>query len=255
MAKGKIKYSEAQIENLIKGIFEGEIDKRNLPKDLYNAISKTLEEGIDVAFGGEDSSLSDALQLNIRMFSAAKTYQQINDISLLKDGDVKSFSDFKKEALEVYDQYNVTWLETEYSTTVGQALSARNWETIQEQKDVLPYLKYSAVIDENTSDICEPLDGITLPVDDPFWDKFAPLNHFNCRCLLESVDEYDAVVTPQDEVEEKAETVGAEMQDVFKSNPGKREVIFDKDHPYFDVPKDDKKFAKENFGLPLENDE
>jgi hypothetical protein len=35
-------------------------------------------------------------------------------------------------------------------------------------------------MDANTSDICRPLDGITRPVDDPFWNVHAPLNHFNC---------------------------------------------------------------------------
>ena len=42
---------------------------------------------------------------------------------------------------------------------------------------------------------------------------------------------------------------------MFKMNPGKERVVFDKDHPYFDVAKKDVAFAKTNFGLPIpEND-
>jgi len=34
-------------------------------------------------------------------------------------------------------------------------------------------------------------------------------------------------------------------------NPGTSKEVFDKSHPYFDVPKKYKKFAKTNFGMPI----
>lgn len=38
---------------------------------------------------------------------------------------------------------------------------------------------------------------------------------------------------------------------IFKHNAGKTKEIFNKEHPYFDVPDEFKDFAKTNFGLPI----
>jgi SPP1 gp7 family putative phage head morphogenesis protein len=253
-----VKFTDKQIEDIIKGVYDGSLTTQKLPEDLYMAIgdylSKAVMEGFggDIAeFGGSDLDLFNELNENVYMFSGAKTYHEINDISLIKDGDVKDFKSFREEALKVYDQYNVNWMEAEYKTAVGQAQNAIRWNQIQEQKNVLPFLRYSAVVDENTSDICLPLDGIVLPVDDPFWDSYMPLNHFNCRCTVEQLDEYDAKVTDPDTVDEKTANVDEKINDVFKMNPGKDAVIFNSDHPYFQVAKKDKAAAKENFGLPM----
>jgi hypothetical protein len=41
------------------------------------------------------------------------------------------------------------------------------------------------------------------------------------------------------------------MQDMFKQNPAKTGMIFDKSHPYFKVASEDREFARQNFGLPI----
>jgi uncharacterized protein with gpF-like domain len=109
------------------------------------------------------------------------------------------------------------------------------------------------VIDDRTSEICEPLNGIILPVDDPMWDQYAPLNHFNCRCTLIKIDKYESVeLTSKERVSELKKEMNVRVDDVFKMNPGKTGYIFDpKSHPYFKVPPEDKDFAKENFNLPI----
>lgn len=252
--------SPEEIDALIKGIWDGSITPYDLPEDLYYAIADRLKAGLYDGYGGDltdfagpSQELLNELRENIYMFSGAKTYQQINDISLVMGDDaIKSFKDFKEEALKIYDQYNVDWLETEYSTAIGQAQSAERWQQVESQKETLPYLKYSAVIDENTSDICEPLDGITLPVDDPFWDEYMPLNHFNCRCTVIQIDKYEDVQTSSaDEVEKATEVAGRDIQPLFKMNPGKDKYIFKSDHPYFEVAKKDRAYAADNFDLPI----
>jgi len=184
-----VEYTDKQIEQLIEGIFSGAITEYNLPKSLYFAISDYLEKALTkgamelgIEFGGKPLELIAELRENIYMFSGAKTYQQVKEMTslLVNDEGIRGFNDFKREALKVYEQYNVNWLNTEYNTAIGQAQSALRWQQIEEQADVLPMLKYSAIIDANTSDICKPLDGITLPVGDPFWNVHSPLNHFNC---------------------------------------------------------------------------
>jgi len=233
-----MKYTEAQINDLLDRIWSGAVSIESLPADLYQAISKYLTSGLDGIASKVSPSLITELTENLKYFSAAKTYHQVNDLTIIKNSEeIKTFSEFKAEALKVYDQYNVNWLRTEYDTTIGQGQIIERWEQIEKQKKQLPFLRYSAVVDSQTSEICLPLDGIIRPVDDSFWDTNSPLNHFNCRCTLEQVDEFDADVTP----DEKADKVSAEMNDarqpLFNSNPYRDKAIFDKEHPYFDLDK------------------
>jgi SPP1 gp7 family putative phage head morphogenesis protein len=250
-----MRYTKKQIDALIEGIYNGNITVRDLPVDLYEAIANKLLGALGTIEKKASPALLNELRENLYIFSGAKTYQQINDISLIaEDESIKSFKDFKNEALAIYEQYNQNWLETEYRTAIGQAQTAVRWEQIEAQKETLPYLQYSAVIDNNTSEICLPLDGVCLPVDDPFWDTNAPLNHFNCRCLLIQHDKEDAQktgITSNEEATAISEEMNKERQPLFNMNSGKDKVIFDDKHPYFEVPPKDKEFAKENFGLPI----
>jgi SPP1 gp7 family putative phage head morphogenesis protein len=248
-------FTQQQIEELINAIFDGTITTRNLPVDLYEAISQKLLTALGSIEGTPSPSLLNQLRENIYIFSGAKVYQQIQDISLLvNNNSIKSFKDFRDEALAIYNQYNKNWLQTEYSTAIGQAQFATRWEQIEAQKNELPYLKYVAVIDKNTSEICKPLDGVCLPVGDKFWNINTPLNHFNCRCTVIQFDKTDALqngVTTQAKADKATELISKERQPLFEGNTGKERLIYNKEHPYFDVPKSDREFAKTNFGLPI----
>lgn len=255
---------------LFEAVYSGAITPTKLPENLYAKIGDLLKKGVDTGFkdgtlatgekfasyelGSVDAALIESLQLNVYMFSAAKTFQQILEMSdaLTIDGKVVSYSEFKAKANEIFDIYNKTWLRTEYDTSIGQAQNARRWSDFEAQKETFPMLEYDAVMDANTSEICRPLNGVILPVDDPFWNKHAPLNHFNCRCFLRKVSKYDdAKPTNKKEVEAISEKVTPMMDNVFKVNPGQTGEAFDKSHPYFSVPKKYTKFAQTNFGLPI----
>jgi SPP1 gp7 family putative phage head morphogenesis protein len=250
-------FTQQQIDALIEGVYNGTITTRDLPVNLYNAISEKLLLALGSVDGSPSQNLLNQLKENIYMFSGAKVYQQIQDISLLgNNNNIKSFANFRDEALAIYDQYNKNWLQTEYSTAIGQAQMATRWEQIEDQKFELPYLKYSAVIDKNTSDICKPLDGICLPVDDKFWNKNTPLNHFNCRCTIIQFDKTDATqsgITSEKNADKATELISKKRHPLFEGNSGRDRLIFNKEHPYFDVAKADREFAKTNFGLPIPN--
>jgi SPP1 gp7 family putative phage head morphogenesis protein len=267
-----VDFSKKEIDALMEGIYSGEITEYELPENLYFAIadylksnlykgfgikfdklSKQIAEGVEGAFDTKDLALLTELRENIYIFSGSKLFQQTlqyRDALLDENGDLKPLDTFKEDFQSIYGQYNETWLETEYNTTYGQAQNAVRWNQIEKDKDVLPYLTYSAVVDGRTSEICLPLDGISLPVDDPFWNTFMPENHYNCRCTVQQHDD-ENLLTNQDEVDAKAEETGSMMDDSFKFNVGKTGEIFPKDHPYFDVPKEYKGLAKENFNLPI----
>jgi len=246
-------------DRLIREIYGGVVDVNNLPPDLYFQISNKLKQSLYEGFGGNlkdfdpyspDGKLLVELRENIYMFSGAKTYQQVRIMSDML-ATMPKYSEFKAKAGQVFNQFNETWLQTEYDTAIGMAQSARKWSDIEQEKHIFNMLEYDAVLDANTSDICRPLDGITLPVDDPFWNIHAPLNHFNCRCMLRKVSKYDDKKQTSEATVKKAEKDMEKIQPMFKMNPGKDKIIFSDKHPYFDVAPKDKALAKKNFNLPI----
>ena len=55
---------------------------------------------------------------------------------------------------------------------------------IEEHADVFPYLQYVATRDGRVRDGHDALNGIILPVDDPFWLDHMPPWEWNCRCQV-----------------------------------------------------------------------
>ena len=252
-------FSDEYIAELLRQIYAGEITAYDLPESLYHGIADNLKTALYEGFGGNLSKFADTpdfellteLRENIYMFSAAKTFQEVREISsLLTDGDrVRTRSEFNKIGAETFDKWNNDWGKSEYNTAIAQGSMANKWADIQRNKDVLPNLSYSTS-GGDVCDICAPLDGLTLPVDAPEWDTIYPPNHFNCACLVTQEDE-DAKITPDDDKDETMEKVTEEMSPVFMMNSGKDRVIFNDDHPYFDVARKDVPYAERNFDLPI----
>lgn len=261
-----IKYTDEQKENLISGIFQGSISTYNLPEELYKATADYLKKGLykgwgktmaEIKFGTPDLALVKQLRENIYIFSAAKTHSQVREMTdaIIKDDKVVPFAEFRKSADEIFQRYNEDWLRAEYNTAVGMARNAEAWQTFESEKEQFPMLKYNAVNDGNICEICEPLDGITLPVDDSFWDEFMPENHFNCRCLVEQYPAEEER-TKETKVASAINETKPLMTETFMMNPGKDKVIFKEQgagqHPYFSVV--DKGFhtqIQRNFGLEI----
>lgn len=257
----KIKFTDTQIESMIKGIEDGSIDEWNLPKDYYNAIREYLGRAVMDGFGASldtvsefDRPLLENLLSNTYMFSAAKTFQEVREISALlvdENGEVRTSREFNKLGRELYDKWNIDYGRTEYNTAIAQADSAAKWLEIERQKDIMPMLEYSAIGD--ACDICAPLDGLTAPVDSPIWDKVAPTNHFNCKCLLmQREGDVSATPNPASIVDPVVNKMQDKGQDIFINNVGKTGEIFTKEHPYFEVPKEYVEYAKQNFNLPMD---
>ena len=187
-----MEFTDAQISQLIEEIYSGTVTEFDLPESLYLAIADYLKQALYQGYGqtlveasGKDLELLTQLRENIYMFSAAKVFTEVKDVSSLfvnDAGELRTKSEFKDAALEVLGTYNDDWLNTEYNTTIGEAQMASKWNEIEKNKDVLPILVYSTIGD--ACDICEPLDGLTAEVDDPVWDDCSPLQHYNCECVL-----------------------------------------------------------------------
>ena len=276
----KFNYTDAEISSLIEDIYSGAKSELDLPEDFYLTLAKYLTKGVEEGIGGAidsvkwgeaDAELAAALQENIYLFSAARTFQQTLEMSeaLTDDaGVLRSFDEFKQAANEIYVKYNggniddeirPGWIETEYNTAIQQASNAKQWNKIEKQKETLPYLRFVAVGDELECDICGELDGTCLPVDDPFWDANSPEAHFNCRCVLEQLDKEEGEDNESTQEEADAADEAASVPENFRYNPGKQQEVFSTEgeskHPYFSVPKEYSKFARDNFDLPLPDDE
>lgn len=281
-------FIEYDFGRLIAAIYSGAIDEWNLPRGLYQktadkfieAINNGMDaprpleigmgggfqmpkqeqpaQSIGIAYNTPDEILRSELIENVYVFSGAKTFQQVKELvsNIAPDGLVQSFNKFKKSAEKIIGKYNDQWLRTEYNTALGSAQSARDWQEFEDDVELFPYLRYDAIIDPNTSDICRPLEGITLPVNHPFWNKFSPLNHFNCRCRLIKISQYEEVKkTGKKKLTRVSEKIEPQMQELFMFNPGKERLIFKETgkgkHPYFNVAPKYREYAQNNFNLPI----
>ncbi len=260
-------YSDEYIEQLIRGIFQGDITLLNLPQDYYKAVTDYLERGVNkgfgasldnIKFGTPDYELLSELRRNVYYFSGAKTFQQTFQMSELligPDGHVRDWNAFRKEAREIFSTFNEGYLKTEHTTAIIQAGNARKWQDVQENKHLMPYLRRVAVGDEMTCAICGRLHGITAHVDDPIWNRVAGAAHFNCRCIEEQITREEGQGKAWEEKAMDQAVVDSNMPEEFQFNPGKLKEVFATEgkpqHPYFQVPKQYIKFAQDNFNLPL----
>lgn len=92
-------------------------------------------------------------------------------------------------------------LQAIFRTQTNMAYSAGRWQSLQapELADLVWGFEYSAILDDRSSTICPPLDGIRRPMDDPFWQRYMPPNHYNCRSTaLEIVTPTEATAVPAD---------------------------------------------------------
>lgn len=237
-------FSPAQLEALINDVYGGVVTPTNLPRDLYEAILQVLTDAVENGFGTDygDGSVSSNLltkfRKNVSVFSAAKTYQQINDMSNFvvgSDGTKLPFSEFKKYAEEIFDTYNKNWLKTEHDTAFALAQSAQNWVQIEEQADVLPLLRFQTVGDGRVRDNHKVLDDIVKPVTDKFWGENYPPLDWNCRCIVTQHAKGEYEVTSDKDIKSRDLP---EIPTLFKGNPAKDGYIFDEEaHPYFKVDK------------------
>ena len=88
--------------------------------------------------------------------------------------------------------------ETLFRTQSMQAYSAGRWNTVNDN-DFGKYIwgfQYITAHDQRVREGHRVLEGVRLPKDDPFWQKYFPPNGWNCRCTTLEIwrDDPEAVV-------------------------------------------------------------
>lgn len=246
-------WTDDYIDNLIAQIYAGAITADNLPEDLYIRLADDILGGmlngiekskvLETVF---DDDFVRALRTNAYQFSAAKTFQQVKEMSsfiLGPDGELRNFGDYEAKAKELFGKYNRNWLRTEIAQASNSAQMASKWQEINKDKDVLPFLRYSTVGDARVRKDHAELNGVIKRVDDDFWNTFYPPNGWNCRCDV--LQEAEAVETPDGDIKTP------EVPDSMKINVGKQKVLFSPEHPYFIVEPQFQELKDNNFNLPI----
>ncbi len=82
-------------------------------------------------------------------------------------------------------------LETIFRTNMQGAYAAGQWQEIEKQADVAPFLMYDAVDDFRTRPLHAAWDRTVLPVSSAWWKTHFPPNGWNCRCGVIQMDAND----------------------------------------------------------------
>ncbi len=204
-------------------------------------LTAAIGEGFKLAETEVSKELEKRLLDDVWVFSGLKTHAQLLEASekLFEDGKVRPWSKFKNDVLDLHPKYNVHYLEAEYHHAVGNSQMAAHWEKFERQKDRYN-LRYVAVDDGKTRASHKKLNGITLPVDHPFWKKYFPKNGWRCRCRVIQVPKTEPVTDSKTAMElgEEATTMigkdGKNRYGMFRFNPGIDKAVFPPHHPYYE---------------------
>jgi SPP1 gp7 family putative phage head morphogenesis protein len=210
---------------------------------LWKATVDELTKAIDEGFGTEykdatDTDLATELKSNIAVFAAFKNYAQnaeLVDNLRDADGNLKSYNQFRKDATTILTKFNENWLQAEYQTAVASARMAVQWNDFQRDKDVFPNLMYVTAGDERVRKAHAALDGVTLPIDDPFWSQWFPPNGWRCRCDVQPVGANARLKQPKSLPSEEESPL------MFRNNVGTTGKVFTDEHPYIATLSDEQK--------------
>ena len=78
-----------------------------------------------------------------------------------------------------------------FDANMRVSYAAGHWSHFEQNRTRRPFLRYVAVQDGLTRPDHQRLHNLVLPIDDPFWNLYAPPNGWNCRCTLQSLSRGD----------------------------------------------------------------
>ncbi len=139
---------------------------------------------------------------------------------------LKNIKDLSKEEAKLQYLLLQSYSEAESNHFQASMQMASEWQSILDDEDLYPNLRYQAVGDKNTRPDHLALSGIVKPVKDAFWDKYYPPISYRCRCTVRQEEESVKVTkgTPKDL---------PKIPKGLEGNPGKTGYAFSQNHPYF----------------------
>lgn len=213
--------------------FEVTIMEEEGVQDYIHTHARTLDHSFQTT---EMSPLMrQRLQRSNYVFSGIKAFHQLGEAfpSLLTpDGQRKPFEQFLQEVRAIDQTYNLHYLRTEYNFAQSSALMAAKWERMM--KDGTRYnLQYRTAGDNRVRPTHAAMEGITLPINSPFWQHFYPPNGWNCRCTVQQVRKSKYTETPLEEAIALGElATQTDKTGIFHFNSGQAQQVFPDYNPY-----------------------
>lgn len=130
-----------------------------------------------------DTRIYERYMLNSAQFSASKSVavnKLMKEALFDEDGVRKGYSAFKRDAKEITDIVNSTWLRTEYDTSVRQAVAGQQFISYRENASIYPFWVYLETTSEHPREDHLELVGNVYRIGDPEGDMVFPPNGFNC---------------------------------------------------------------------------
>jgi SPP1 gp7 family putative phage head morphogenesis protein len=225
------------------GDAQPEIVQKKGVQSLINETYRVLQHG--VAAGIADNAIPDEMAQSLDhdtfVFSGMKVYNEVKEGSLrLRDenGNVKPFQSFLNDVKKIDETYNTNYLNAEYNFAVHSAQMAAKWADFERDSDDY-LLQYRTAKDSLVRAEHAALDDTTLPMNDPFWDKYMPPLGWNCRCTTVQVNNGKYPESNSVDAIEKGEHAttqigsdGRNKLEMFRFNPGKQKVVFPPGNAY-----------------------
>lgn len=82
-------------------------------------------------------------------------------------------------------------LQTIFETNMRTSYAQGHWARFEREKQERPWLRYVALLDGRARPEHAARHNVCLPVDDPFWETWAPPCGWGCRCTLQSLSDRD----------------------------------------------------------------
>lgn len=219
-------------------------------KNLINQTNSFLNKA--VTDNNVTDFMRDAFKNDIFIFSHLRTHAQLQEagsLLLTDDGKIKSFDRFKLDIAKINGLYNDNYLQAEYQFAVSSVQMGEKWQNYVESDRY--NLQYRTAQDDKVRISHQPLHGITLPMNNPFWDKFYPPNGWRCRCNAVQVRASKYPATNEENALKAGNIATTQIGkdnknrlEIFRFNPGKQRLVFPPSHPYNKV-KDADKVKKE----------
>ena len=144
-----------------------------------------------------------------------------------ESGNIKPFEQYYKDVQTLNETYNKFYLKTEYDFTVASSGAAARWEDQQDDGEGRYLLQYRTAGDNKVRKAHRELEGITLPVSDPFWDSYYPPNGWRCRCTVVKVRAAKYPATNSKEaIEAGSKATAGKYAEMFRFNPGKQRAAY-----------------------------
>lgn len=155
---------------------------------------KGLQEGwgkrrMETAWNAPDHLALSMMEYNLFEFAESKTEARLATLSNLlinKDkAQIRSFDEFKQEAAKLTDNFNSTWLETEYNLSVATGQTSAAFLRFLSEKDtVTSFVQYQTAGDSKVRPEHAALNGKIFSLDDKEAMNLWPPNSYNCRCEM-----------------------------------------------------------------------